>query len=103
MTLNTAATVALAVVAVLSLGGAFLVWVARRGGQEKGFEIALDRNTTATEKLTDKLDGVVQTLHDHDIRITRLEVTPPPIHVTTKVEAPSDAGQAANRDPGPRG
>lgn len=101
MTLNSIATVTIAVVGVLSLLGAFLVWVARRGGQDKAMSIALDRNTHATDRLTDKLDGVVTTLHDHDIRLTRLEVAPPPIHVTTRVEAPPDVSASSHRDSGP--
>lgn len=103
MTPESIATIILAAIGVLSVGGAFLAWVARRGGREKGFSVALDRNTFATEKLTDKLDGVVQTLHDHDIRLTRLEVAPHPIHVTTHVEAPQDDRTPAHRDAGTEG
>lgn len=102
MTPEAIATIILAALGVLSIGGTFIAWVARRGGREKGFSIALDRNTFATEKLTSKLDGVVQTLHDHDIRITRLEVAPPPIHVTTKVEA-TDVSPSPHRDAGTQG
>lgn len=69
------ATVVLAVVGILGLLGGALAFIYARGDKEGRFESALDRNTTATDKLTEKLDGVVTTLHAHDIRLTKLEAT----------------------------
>jgi hypothetical protein len=73
MSPSDAATVSIALLAALGLIGAIVAWFYRRGGTETAMEIALDRNTTATEKLTDKIEGVVTRLHDHDIRLTKLE------------------------------
>jgi hypothetical protein len=103
MTVSDVGTVVLAAAAVLGLMVAALGWFFKRGADEREFAVALRDNTEATRDLSKKLDGVIEVLHEHDIRITRLEVQPPPIHVTTKLEAPTDASTTAYRDPGSAG
>lgn len=87
----TVATVIIAVTAVIGLGVAAVGWFYKRGGAETAMSVALDRNTTATDRLTEKLEGVVVKLHDHDIRLTRLE---------TKNEAPQNGRAPTDRDAG---
>jgi hypothetical protein len=94
-------TAALAVCAIIGIIVAIVNWFFKRGADEREFSVALRDNTAATRELSQKLDGVVETLHAHDLRISRLEYQPSPIHVTTQVEAPSRDRTPAYRDPGP--
>lgn len=106
-TLSTDATVILAVLAAIGVIVAAAAWFYRRGGQESGIAVALQDNTAATRELSAEFrkfrDEVIDKLHGLDIRVTRLEVTPPPIQVTTKVEAPSNDSASAHRNPSPQG
>lgn len=99
------ATVVLAVVAVLSLLVAGLAWLFRRGADEREFSVALRENAGALRELATEFrrfrDEVVDKVHGLDVRVTRLEVTPPPIHVTTKLEAPSHDSAPFDRNPSP--
>jgi hypothetical protein len=105
MTLEPIATAALAVLGAIGLIVACISWFFRRGGEERELTVAVRDLTEAARELSGEFrsfrDFTVETLHSHDIRITRLEVAPPPIHVTTKVEAPKDGSAPAYRDPGP--
>lgn len=107
MSPGTIATVVLAAVGVLSLLGALVAWLVRRGGDERAFAVALGDATEAVKELTREFrlfrDEVIDKLHGLDIRVTRLEIAPPPIHVTTKVEAPSDVSSSPDRDASPAG
>lgn len=95
MTPTDPGTLILAILAAIGLIGAIVAWFFKRGGTETAMSIALDRNTSATDRLTEKLDGVVDTLHDHAIRLTRLE---------THQEAALNGNRApAHRDAGPPG
>lgn len=89
-----AGTVALAVVGVFGLAAAFIKWFFQRGADEREFAVALRDNTEAVKELANEFrrfrDEVVEKLHTLDLRVTRLEVTPPPVHVTTQIEAPHD-------------
>lgn len=88
------ATVILAVLALAGIVAAAASWFYRRGGQERELAVAIRENTTATSTLSQDLrsfrDYTVETLHHHDIRLTRLE-------------APSNGSGASVRDPGPSG
>jgi hypothetical protein len=101
------ATVVLAAVGVLSLLGALLAWLFHRGADEREFSVALRDNAGALRELAAEFrkfrDEVVDKVHGLDLRVTRLEVTPPPIQVTTKLEAPSHDSAPFVRDPGPLG
>jgi hypothetical protein len=102
---STVATVVIASAGVLGLLGAFVTWLVRRGGDERAFAVALQDNTSALKELATEFrtfrDQVVEKLHDMDKRVTLLEITPRPINVTTKLEAPTDVSAPAYRDPGP--
>lgn len=100
MNLTDAGTLIIAACAVLGLIVALVAWFFKRGADEREFSVALRDNTHATRELSGKIDGVVDTLHQHDLRITRLEIQPAPIRVTTQVEAPSRDSKRSYRDPG---
>lgn len=93
-------TAVLAACAIVALVAGIIAWFFKRGADEREFAVALRDNTQATERLSDKFERVTDILHEHDIRITRLEITPPPVHVTTKVEAPSHDLPSTHRDSG---
>lgn len=101
MNLTDAGTLIIAACAVLGLIVALVAWFFKRGADEREFSVALRDNTHATRELSGKIDGVVDTLHQHDLRITRLEIQPAPIHVTTQVEAPSRDSSPAYRNASP--
>lgn len=86
------ATVILAVLAFAGIVVAAASWFYRRGGQERELAVAIRENTTATSTLSQDLrdfrDYTVETLHRHDIRLTRLE-------------APSNGSGAPVRDASP--
>lgn len=107
MTPEAIATIVLAIVGVLGLTGALITWLVRRGGDERAVAVALQDNTAATKELAGEFrtfrDQVVDKLHAIDLRVTRLEVTPPPVQVTTKIEAPANDGMPAHRDAGTPG
>ena len=88
------ATVVLAIVGILGLLGGLLAFIYARGDKEGRFESALDRNTEATNKLTDAFgqfkDATTRTLHDHDIRLTG-------------IEASLNGSAPAHRNPSPQG
>lgn len=77
MNADTISTVALAAVAAIGLLFAGAGWLYRRGGSERGLSIAMQDATAAIERLTAAFDGfrssVIDQLHQHDIRITKLE------------------------------
>jgi len=89
MTPEAVATIVLAIVAVLGLGAAALGWFFRRGADERELAVAIRDNTNATSTLSQDLrdfrDYTVSTLHQYDIRLTRLE-------------APSNGSGAPYRD-----
>ena len=97
-------TLILAAIAAIGLIGAVIAWFFKRGGDERAFSVALNDNTDALRELAGEFrkfrDEVIDKLHGLDIRVTRLEVAPPPIHVTTKVEAPSDGSSPTDRNAG---
>ena len=107
MTTETIATAVLACVGVIGIIAAMLGWFFRRGGDERAFSVALKDNTEAVKELSSEFrrfrDEVVERLHGLDLRVTRLEISPPPVHVTTKLEAPSDASHATYRNAGTAG
>lgn len=107
MTPSAIATVILAAVGLLGLIVTCTAWFFRRGGDERAFAVALKDATEAVKELAGEFrlfrGEVIDKLHGLDIRVTRLEVAPPPIHVTTKVEAPSDGSTSVDRNPGPQG
>lgn len=86
------ATVILAVLALAGIVVAAASWFYRRGGQERELAVAIRENTTATSTLSQDLrsfrDSTISTLHQHDIRLTRLE-------------APSNGSGASVRNPSP--
>jgi len=90
MTVADIATLVLAVVGVLTLLGGVVAYFYGRGDKEGRFEAAMDRNTKATDRLTEKLEVVTDTLHEHDIRLTKLE-------------ANKNGSAPANRDAGTKG
>lgn len=98
------ATIALAAIGLVGIFTAILGWIFKRGGDERASDVALHDNTSAIKELGLELrrfrDEIIGALHDHDIRLTRLEIQPPPIHVTTKVEAPPHDSQTSVRDEG---
>jgi hypothetical protein len=80
---SVAAITVAAVVIIGAIGGAF-AWFYKRGGQERSFDVrqhasdeAIERNTAATEKLSEKLDDfksvVIDMFHGLDKRVTILE------------------------------
>jgi hypothetical protein len=91
---GTIATVVLAVVAILGLVAAGIGWLFRRGADEKELSIAIRDNTSATRELSGDFrsfkDWTVGQLHDHDIRLT-------------KIEAPPHDRHSAHRDAGSKG
>jgi hypothetical protein len=101
------ATVILAIVGVFGIGTASVGWFYRRGGDERAFAVALQENTEALKELSGEFrrfrDEVIDKLHGLDLRVTRLEITPPPVQVTTKIEATSDASAPAYRNAGTPG
>jgi type II secretory pathway pseudopilin PulG len=107
MTPEAIATIILAAVALLGITAGAIGWFFKRGGDERAMATALSDNTSATRELTtqfrDFKDSVVEKLHGLDVRVTRLEIQPPPVQVTTKVEAPSHASTSPDRDAGTPG
>jgi hypothetical protein len=80
MTPDAWATVVLAIVAVATVIGGLTAYFYRRGDKEGRFEAAMDRNTTAVDRLSDRLTLVTDTLHEHattlvahDYRIRNVE------------------------------
>lgn len=100
MTAANTATVALAVCALIGIIVAVVNWFFKRGADEREFSVALRDATSALRELSTKIDGVIDTLHQHDIRLTRLEYQPSAFQVTTKVEAPSNDRSPTYRDAG---
>jgi hypothetical protein len=84
----------MAVMMLVGLIVAAGAWFYRRGGQERELAVVIRENTEATTTLSRDLrdfrDYTVETLHHHDIRLTRLE-------------APSNGSGAPARDPSPTG
>lgn len=104
---NDIATIVVACVAVIGLITAVIRWFFKRGADEREFSVALRDNTEAVRELAQEFrrfrDEVVEKIHSLDVRVTRLEVNPPPIHVTTQVEAPQHARTPPYRDSGAAG
>lgn len=71
------ATITVAVVAALAAVGGSIAWFYRRGGQERAYTDALERNTKANNDVAVKLDefkGVVLDMfHSLDKRVSRVE------------------------------
>ncbi len=71
------ATVTLAVLGILGLITGIIAWFYRRGGQERAFTDALDRNTQANNEVAIKLEDfkgvVLEMFHALDKRVSRLE------------------------------
>lgn len=67
----------MAVLGTLALVAGIAAWLYRRGGQEKAYTQALERNTKANNDVAAKLDefkGVVLDMfHNLDKRVTRTE------------------------------
>lgn len=111
---NDIATVVVACVAVIGLIAAIVRWFFKRGADEREFSVALRENTEAVRELAKEFrrfrDEVVEKIHALDVRftaldgrVTRLEVAPQPIHVTTQIEAPQHGSAPPYRDPGAPG
>ena len=70
-------TVVMAVCAVAAVVAGIIAWFYHRGGSEREFTLALKANTEATGRLTAAFysfrSEVVDELHEHDIRLTKLE------------------------------
>lgn len=104
---NDIAAIVVACVAVLTLTAAIIRWFFKRGADEREFSVALRDNTEAVRELAQEFrrfrDEVVEKIHSLDVRVTRLEVSPTPVHVTTQIEAPQHARSSPYRDSGPSG
>jgi ABC-type transporter Mla maintaining outer membrane lipid asymmetry permease subunit MlaE len=74
------ATILLGLCAVLGMLGGVAVWLYRRGGHERAYTDALDRNTKANDNVAAKLEefkaAVLVMFHELDKRVTRLEDRP---------------------------
>jgi membrane protein required for beta-lactamase induction len=78
--MNNAVNIAQIVMALIGVVGAIAVviaWFYHRGGQERAFTDALDRNTQANNDVAAKLEDfktvVLDMFHQLDKRVTRLE------------------------------
>jgi hypothetical protein len=71
------ATIALGFVAFIGFIGAMFTWFYKRGGHERAFADALDRNTKANNDVAAKLEEfksvVLDMFHDLDKRVAMLE------------------------------
>lgn len=71
------ATITLAVIATLTFIAGVIAWFYKRGGHERAFTDALNRNTEANNQVAQKLEDfrttVLDMFHDLDKRVTRLE------------------------------
>lgn len=73
MNAATISTVVIAVLALLAATGGTIAWFYKRGGDERTLTDAVHANTTATDKLTESMALIGNTLHDHEYRIKALE------------------------------
>jgi hypothetical protein len=77
MDLANVAQVVMGVAVVLGLIVGIIAWFYRRGGQERAFTEALDRNTKANNEVAKKLEDfktvVIDMFHNLDKRVTLLE------------------------------
>jgi hypothetical protein len=92
------AEVAGTILVALGIVAAILRWFYKRGGTERAFKIALDRNTESTVQLTGAVDKVTDLLNGHsvqlatlDVRVTKLEAAPN-VSVNVSPSAYRDAG-----------
>jgi hypothetical protein len=71
------ATILLGFCAFLGFLGAIAAWLYKRGGHERAYTDALERNTEANREVATKLDEfksvVLEMFHELDKRVTRLE------------------------------
>lgn len=71
------ASITVAVIVLLGAIAGLIAWFYRRGGQERSYTEALERNTKANydvaQALADFKSTVLDMFHDLDKRVTRLE------------------------------